>query len=74
MPDLLPSTRRPLHPSHSHTSVKLHHGIPPAAGNPFKFAHLSRDLSGTLGSHGVTLSMMNPVGNLITEATAMVVS
>jgi len=74
MPDLLPSTRRPLHPSRSRTSIKLNHGIPPAAGNPFKFAHLSGDDSIRLGSHDVPLSMMNPVGNLIAEATAMVVS
>jgi len=71
---LLPSTRRPSHPSGSRTSTKLNHGIPPAACNPFKFAHLSRDPSSNLGSHDVPLSMMNPVGNLITVATAMAVS
>jgi hypothetical protein len=74
MPDLLPSTRRPLRPARFHTSIRLHHRIPPAAGNPFKFAHLSRDDSIRLGWHDVPLSMMNPVGNLIAEATAMVVS
>ena len=34
MPDLLPSTRRPLRPARFSTSIRLHHRIPPAAGNP----------------------------------------
>jgi hypothetical protein len=74
MPNLLQSTRRPLHPSPPGTSVKLHPGVPPPAGNTFKFAHLSRGLSGTLGSRAVTLSMMNPVGNLTKDAIAPKVS
>jgi hypothetical protein len=74
MPDRHPSTRRPLHPSPPGTSVKLHPGVPPPAGNTFKFAHLSRGLSGTLGSRAVTLSMMNHVGNLTKDAIAPKVS
>jgi hypothetical protein len=44
MPDLFHSTTHPLHPARFHTSIRLHRGIPPAAGNPFKFAHLSKDI------------------------------
>ena len=42
-------------------------------GNPFKFAHLPRDVSSTLGSHDAKLSMMNPGGNLALEAIATIV-
>jgi hypothetical protein len=74
MQDLLPSTRQPLHPSRSQTSIKRHHRIPPEMANPFKFAHLSRDVSCMFGSHNITSGMMNPVGNLITAAIAMLAS
>jgi hypothetical protein len=74
MPDLRPSIRRLLPPARFSTSIRFHRRIPPAAGNPIKFAHLSRDLSSNLESHGGPFSMMNPVGNLSIEATAMVAS
>jgi hypothetical protein len=44
----------------------------PTAGKPFKIAHLSRDDSSTFGSRDVKLSMMNPGGNLTTEAIAKI--
>jgi len=50
MRDLLLSTEHPLY------SARFH-GMPPAAGNLFKFAHLSRDDSSTLGSHDSKLSI-----------------
>jgi hypothetical protein len=31
-----------------HTSIKLHHEIPPAAGKSVQFAHLLRDVASTL--------------------------
>jgi hypothetical protein len=43
-------------------------------GYPFKFAHLSRDVSSTFGSHDARLSMMNPVGNFGAEAIAIKMS
>ena len=73
MKDPLPSTRRSLQSSWFHTSIELPQVVPKSA-NPFNFAHLPRDLSSTLGSHDVPLSMMNPVGNLTTEAIATVLS
>jgi hypothetical protein len=73
-PDLLPSTRRPLHPARLQTSIRPHHGISPAAADPFKFAHLSRDVSSTLAWHDGLLSMMNPIGKLMTAAIAIVAS
>jgi hypothetical protein len=64
MPHLLPSTKHPLHPTQFHVSIGLHHGFLRRRGNPVKFAHLSRYVSGTFGSHDTQLGMMNRVGNL----------
>jgi hypothetical protein len=66
MPDRLPSTKHPLHPTRFRTSTKLRHGIPSRGwGNPCKFAHLSRNVSGIFESHDAKLSMMKLAGNLI---------
>ncbi len=62
MLNLLHSTTHPLHPARFHTSIRLHRRIPPAAGNPFKFAHLSKDISSTFESYDVILGMMIPSG------------
>ena len=73
MPDLLHLTKHPLHPVRLHTSINL-----PRGGygkcNLFKSAHLSRDVSSTLGSHDTQLSIMNRVGNLTREAIDMIAS
>jgi len=71
MPDLLHSTKHPLQPERLHIRIKLHHGIPPGATDLFNFAHLSRDASSALDSHGHNLSLTNLVGNRATEATAI---
>jgi hypothetical protein len=54
----------PAAPARFHTLIGFHRGIPQAADNPFKFAHLSGDVSSTFGSHEAKLSMMNPVGDI----------
>jgi len=54
----------PAAPARFHTLIGFHRGIPQAADNPFKFAHLSGDGSSTFGWDDVTLSTMNPVWNL----------
>jgi hypothetical protein len=71
MPDLLLSTKNPSRPVRLHTSSKHHLGLFLRQSNPFKFAHLSRDVSSTCGWHDAKLSMMNPVRNLITEAVVI---
>jgi len=42
--------------------------------NLSKFAHLSGEVFIYPGSHGVKLSLKNPVGNLTTEAIVMIAS
>jgi hypothetical protein len=74
MPDLLLSTKHPLHSARFHPSAESHHGMPLAAGNLLKFAHLSRDVSSTFGSQDAQLSKMYPMGNLTVEAIAVIVS
>jgi len=64
MPDVLSSTKHPLHPAQFHISIGHHHGFLQRRGNPVKFAHISICVSGIFGSHGARLGMMNRVGNL----------
>jgi hypothetical protein len=74
MPDLLLSTKHPLHSARFYPSTERQHGMPPAAGNLLKFAHHFRDGSSNFGSYDVKLSLLNLVGNLATEAIAVIVS
>jgi len=63
MLDVLPSNEQSLHPTDS-----------PAASNPFKFAHLSRDVSSTFGSQDVELSTLNRLGMMLyAQAKALLV-
>jgi hypothetical protein len=74
MPHVFLSTWRSSQRARFHTSINLHPGIAPAAGNLFKFAHLSGDISSTFGSVDAQLSMMNRAGKLTTESIAKLVS
>jgi hypothetical protein len=56
------STRRNLRHSTLKSNFTL--GSLRRRGYPFKFAHLSRDVSSTYGSHNAQLNMMDRVGNL----------
>jgi hypothetical protein len=70
-PDLLRSAKHPFDPAPIARVNQISLWESSGGGQfLFKFAHLSKTASSTVGSDYTRLSAMHPVGNLITEAIA----
>jgi hypothetical protein len=70
-PDLLPSAKHPLPPAPiAHVNQSSLWESSSGGQFLFKFAHLSKNVSSTVGSDYTRLNAMHRVGNLTAEAIA----